>query len=52
MSKTKVIFIDEVDYLLTRDEDVVYNLFDWTQSPHSKIVLITTSNTIDFPERL
>ena len=52
INKTKVIFIDELDYLFTRNEEVMYNLFEWTQSPHSKVIMITTSNTIDFPERL
>lgn len=52
MKKTKIVFIDEVDYLFTKDEDVLYNIFEWTHSAQSKIVLITTSNTFTFPEEL
>lgn len=50
IKKTKIMFIDEVDYLFTKDEDVLYNVFEWTHSLHSKIVLITASNTFTFPD--
>ena len=44
--------IDEIDYLLTKDQDVLYNLFDWTQSEKSRLAIIGISNTIHFPESL
>ena len=44
--------IDEIDYLYTKDQDVLYNLFDWTQSSRSKLAIIAISNTINFPETL
>ena len=44
--------IDEIDYLDTRDQDVLYNLFDWTQSSRSRLAIIAISNTINFPEAL
>jgi Cdc6-like AAA superfamily ATPase len=33
--KTKVIALDELDYLYTKDQSVLYNIFDW---PHFKKV--------------
>ena len=44
--------IDELDYLVTKDEQVLYNLFEWTQDKHSKLVLITIANTLNLPEKL
>ena len=32
---TKVIVIDELDFLYTKDQSVLYNIFDW---PHLKNV--------------
>ena len=32
---TKLILIDELDYLYTKDQSVLYNIFDW---PHLKNV--------------
>ena len=37
---------------MTKDESILYNLFDWTQSPNSKLVLIAIANTLNLPEKL
>jgi len=43
--------VDELDFLITRSLDVVYQFYDW--SSFSKgFVLITIANTMDLPERL
>ena len=47
-----VLLIDEIDYLVTKSQAVVYQLFDWPLLPESKLVLLTISNTMDLPERL
>jgi Cdc6-like AAA superfamily ATPase len=47
-----VLLVDEIDYLVTKSQQVVYQLFDWPLLVHSKLVLITISNTMDLPERL
>ena len=44
-----MVFIDEIDYLKTKDEEVLYNIFDWTQTEASHLAIIAVSNTIDFP---
>jgi Cdc6-like AAA superfamily ATPase len=48
-TKIKIVLIDELDYLVTKDEQVLYNLFEWTQNKHSKLVLITIANTLNLP---
>lgn len=47
-----MLIIDEIDYLRTRDEEVLYNIFEWTQKKKSNLIVIAISNTMDFPETL
>ncbi|ETO25913.1 origin recognition complex subunit [Reticulomyxa filosa] len=47
-----VLLIDELDYLLTRKQNVIYNLFDWPTRKNAHLVMIGISNTMDLPERL
>ena len=41
--------MDELDFLKTSDEDILYNIFDWTQKKKSHLIIISISNTLDFP---
>jgi len=50
--KVTVLLLDELDYLLTRNENVIYTLFDWPSRQHSKMVCIGIANTMDLIERL
>lgn len=34
-----VLLVDELDYLVTRKQTVLYNLFDWPTRPNSKLVV-------------
>eukprot|EP00455_Lapot_gusevi_P053165 TRINITY_DN8239_c0_g1_i2.p1 TRINITY_DN8239_c0_g1~~TRINITY_DN8239_c0_g1_i2.p1 ORF type:complete len:286 (+),score=55.64 TRINITY_DN8239_c0_g1_i2:67-924(+) len=47
-----VLMLDEIDFLLTRDQSVLYNLLQWTTYPDSNLVVIGISNTLDFADRL
>lgn len=47
-----VCLLDELDYLVTRNESIVYNFFDWPQQHHSGLIVIGIANTMDLPERL
>lgn len=44
----RIVVIDEIDDLMTKDQDILYNLFDWTQMSESRLILIAISNTISF----
>lgn len=49
-----VLLLDEIDYLVTEKETVLYSFFDW---PHhavasAKLIVIGIANTINLPERL
>lgn len=50
--KVSVLLVDELDYLLTRQQKVIYNLFDWPTKREAKLVVIGIANTMDLPERL
>lgn len=47
-----VLLADELDFLVTRKQSVLYNLFDWPSRPNSKLVVVGVANTMDLPERL
>eukprot|EP01084_Bolivina_argentea_P057649 105313_1 len=50
--KICVLLVDELDYLLTRQQKVIYNMFDWPTKKNAKLVVIGIANTMDLPERL
>lgn len=52
LQKTHILVVDEVDFLLTRNQDIFYNLFEWTSAATTRLALIVIANTMDFPERL
>ena len=52
-----VVLVDEIDYLVTKKQTVLYNLFDWPNRGFSsdstaQLVVIGISNTLNLPERL
>lgn len=46
-----VVLVDELDQMITKKQDVVYNFFNWPHMPHSKLIVIAVANTMDLPER-
>ncbi len=47
-----VLLADELDYLLTRRQQIIYNLFEWPTREGAKMVVLGVCNTMDLPERL
>lgn len=43
--------VDEIDLLVNKSQNVLYNLFDWPNRPNSSLILIAIANTMDLPER-
>lgn len=48
--ETCVLLVDELDQLLTRKQEVIYNFFNWPNQPHSKLIVIAVANKMDLPE--
>eukprot|EP00741_Cyanophora_paradoxa_P018516 tig00021070_g17875.t1 len=47
-----VAVVDEVDALVTRDQEVLYRLFQVASLPRSRMILVGIANAIDLTERL
>jgi len=46
-----VVLVDELDQMLSKRQEVLYNFFNWPHSAHSRLVVIAVANTMDLPER-
>lgn len=44
--------MDELDQIVTKNQNVMYNFFNWPTYEHSKLVVIAVANTMDLPERV
>lgn len=49
--KVWIVLVDELDALMNRKQDVLYNLFDWAIQPNSGLVITGIANTMDLTER-
>lgn len=52
-----VLLLDEIDYLVTKEETVLYNFFDWPKRSFERpdcprLIVIGISNTVDLPTKL
>ena len=47
-----ICLMDELDFLITKDEEVIYNFFTWSLRAGNGILLLGVSNIMDLPERL
>eukprot|EP00178_Gracilaria_changii_P006708 TRINITY_DN217_c0_g1_i1.p1 TRINITY_DN217_c0_g1~~TRINITY_DN217_c0_g1_i1.p1 ORF type:complete len:536 (+),score=71.40 TRINITY_DN217_c0_g1_i1:2490-4097(+) len=47
-----LIVLDEVDFLTSRDQMLLYTAFEWPYLPSSKFTVIGIANSIDLPVRL
>lgn len=48
---TCVVLVDELDQLVTKKQEVIYNFFNWPNQPHSRLIVLAIANTMDLPER-
>ncbi|ODQ64513.1 origin recognition complex subunit 1 [Nadsonia fulvescens var. elongata DSM 6958] len=46
-----VILMDELDQLVTQNQGVMYNFFNWPTYHHSRLIVVAVANTMDLPER-
>ncbi|RUP50716.1 P-loop containing nucleoside triphosphate hydrolase protein, partial [Jimgerdemannia flammicorona] len=46
-----VVILDEIDHLLTKDQDVLYKIFEWPTVPSARLTLIGIANALDMTDR-
>ncbi|KAI5810116.1 P-loop containing nucleoside triphosphate hydrolase protein [Peziza echinospora] len=46
-----VVLMDELDQLVTKNQSVMYNFFNWPGVRHSRLIVLAVANTMDLPER-
>ncbi|KAF8469042.1 origin recognition complex subunit 1 [Kalaharituber pfeilii] len=46
-----VVLMDELDQLVTKNQGVMYNFFNWPGVRHSRLIVLAVANTMDLPER-
>ena len=46
-----IVLMDELDLLLTKNQKVIYNFFDWPNKTNSQLIVLAIANTMDLPER-
>jgi origin recognition complex subunit 1 len=51
-STMTIVLMDELDLLVTRNQQVIYNFFEWPNEPNSRLIVLAVANTMDLPERI
>ncbi|KAI8929591.1 P-loop containing nucleoside triphosphate hydrolase protein [Entophlyctis helioformis] len=46
-----LVVLDEIDQLISKDQEVLYQLFAWAAQPNTRLVLIGIANAIDLTSR-
>ncbi|CCF59819.1 hypothetical protein KAFR_0I00380 [Kazachstania africana CBS 2517] len=46
-----VVLLDELDALINKNQDIMYNFFNWTTYENANLIVIAVANTMDLPER-
>ncbi|OUM67076.1 hypothetical protein PIROE2DRAFT_58976 [Piromyces sp. E2] len=46
-----VCILDEIDYLITRDQEVLYKLFEWPVKTNSRLSIIGIANALNMTDR-
>ncbi|KAF8422870.1 putative cell division control protein Cdc6 [Tirmania nivea] len=46
-----VVVLDEIDHLLTKDQEILYSIFEWSLAKNSHLILIGIANALDLTDR-
>ena len=46
-----VVVLDEIDHLLTKDQEILYSIFEWSLAKSSHLILIGIANALDLTDR-
>ena len=46
-----LVVLDEIDHLLTKDQEILYHIFEWSLAKNSHLILIGIANALDLTDR-
>ncbi|RPB28859.1 cell division control protein Cdc6 [Terfezia boudieri ATCC MYA-4762] len=46
-----VVVLDEIDHLLTKDQEILYSIFEWSLAKNSNLILIGIANALDLTDK-
>lgn len=52
LRKPLVVLMDELDQIVTKRQNVMYNFFNWPTYRYLKLIVVAVANTMDLPERV
>jgi len=47
-----LVLLDEIDYLVSRDQEILYHIFEIAAMPSSRLILVGIANALDLTDRL
>ncbi len=47
-----VLMVDELDFLVTPNQSILYNIFEWPSLPDSRLIVLGLANTMNLPDQL
>jgi cell division control protein 6 len=51
LTNSRLVVLDEMDHLVTKNQEVMYKLVEYANRPGSKLVLIGIANSLNLPDR-
>ena len=48
----RVLLVDELDALVTKKQNIIYNIFDWPSYSYANLIVVAIANTMNLPETL
>jgi len=49
---TRIVILDEMDQLESKNQEILYTMFEWPSQPKSKLILIGIANALDLTDRM
>ncbi|KAF3937611.1 hypothetical protein ABW19_dt0204189 [Dactylella cylindrospora] len=50
-ANVSIVVLDEMDSLLTKDQEILYKIFEWSFAKTSKLILVGIANALDLTDR-